>query len=105
MLDRLKSEVCQANLDLVKEGLVVETWGNVSGIDRERGLVVIKPSGVAYQGMMPEHMVVLELDSGKVVQGNLQPSSDTPTHLVLYRAFPAIGGVVHTHSLYATAWA
>jgi L-ribulose-5-phosphate 4-epimerase len=105
MLDRLKSEVCQANLDLVKEGLVVETWGNASAIDRERGLVVIKPSGVPYQDMLPEHMVVVELDSGKVLQGKLNPSSDTATHLVLYRAFPAIGGVVHTHSLYATAWA
>jgi L-ribulose-5-phosphate 4-epimerase len=105
MLDELKAQVCQANLDLVAEGLVVETWGNASGIDRERGLVVIKPSGVPYRGMKPEHMVVLDLQSGKVVQGNLKPSSDTPTHLVLYRAFGSIGGVVHTHSLYATAWA
>jgi L-ribulose-5-phosphate 4-epimerase len=89
----------------VAEGLVVETWGNASGIDRDRGLVVIKPSGVSYAGMKPKHMVVLSLDSGQVVEGNLQPSSDTPTHLVLYRAFPRIGGVVHTHSLFATAWA
>jgi L-ribulose-5-phosphate 4-epimerase len=105
MLEDLKLRVCQANLDLVAEGLVVETWGNASGIDREQGLVVIKPSGVAYVGMKPEHMVVVALDTGRVVESTLQPSSDTPTHLVLYRAFPQIGGVVHTHSLYATAWA
>jgi L-ribulose-5-phosphate 4-epimerase len=105
MLKKLKAEVCRANLSLVKEGLVIQTWGNVSGIDRGRGLVVIKPSGVAYAGMKPEHMVVVSLATGKVVEGHLQPSSDTPTHLVLYRAFPQIGGVVHTHSLYATAWA
>ena len=105
MLKELKAAVCKANLDLVKEGLVIQTWGNVSGIDRERGLMVIKPSGVPYDGMKPEHMVVVSLETGKVVEGNLRPSSDTPTHLVLYRAFKAIGGVVHTHSLYATAWA
>lgn len=105
MLDRLKREVCKANLDLVKAGLVVETWGNASGIDRQRGLVVIKPSGVAYDGLTPRHMVVVSLQSGKVVEGRLKPSSDTPTHLVLYRAFPRIGAVIHTHSLYATAWA
>ena len=105
MLEALKKEVCAANLRLVAEGLVVQTWGNVSGIDRKRGLVVIKPSGVAYDGMKPEHMVVVSLESGEVVEGNLKPSSDTPTHLVLYRAFPTIGGVVHTHSLHATAWA
>src|ERR1041385_4579203 len=105
MLEHLKSQVCKANLDLVTEGLVVETWGNASGIDRERGLVVIKPSGVAYAGMQPKKMVVVALETGKVVEGTLQPSSDTPTHLALYRAFPEIGGVVHTHSLYATAWA
>src|SRR6266850_5525454 len=105
MLEKLKAEVCQANLDLVAKGLVIETWGNASGVDRERGLVVIKPSGVPYDGMKPEHMVVVSLDDGKVVEGNLKPSSDTPTHLVLYRAFKTIGGVVHTHSLYATAWA
>jgi L-ribulose-5-phosphate 4-epimerase len=105
MLNDLKSAVCKANLDLVAEGLVVETWGNVSGIDRERGLVVIKPSGVPYAGMKPEHMVVVDLATGKVVAGKLNPSSDTATHLELYRAFPGIGGVVHTHSLYATAWA
>ena len=105
MLEKLKAQVCKANLDLVAKGLVIETWGNASGIDRERGLVVIKPSGVAYDGMKPKHMVVVSLADGKVVEGNLNTSSDTPTHLVLYRAFPKIGGVVHTHSLFATAWA
>ena len=105
MLEKLKAEVCEANLDLVTEGLVIQTWGNASGIDRERGLIVIKPSGVPYSGMKPKHMVVVSLADGKVVEGNLKPSSDTPTHLVLYRGFPKIGGVVHTHSLYATAWA
>jgi L-ribulose-5-phosphate 4-epimerase len=105
MLEKLKAEACRANLDLVRKGLVIETWGNASGIDRERGLVVIKPSGVPYDGMKPEHMVVVSLADGKVIDGNLKPSSDTPTHLVLYRAFPQIGGVVHTHSLFATAWA
>jgi L-ribulose-5-phosphate 4-epimerase len=105
MLDDLKAAVCQANLDLVHEGLVIQTFGNVSGIDRQSGHVVIKPSGVAYDGMKPEHMVVVSLETGKVVEGNLRPSSDTPTHLVLYRAFLAVGGIVHTHSLYATAWA
>ena len=104
MLENLKAQVCQANLDLVAKGLVIETWGNASGIDRERGLVVIKPSGVPYDGMLPKHMVVVSLADGKVVEGNLKPSSDTATHLVLYRAFPKIGGVVHTHSLFATAW-
>jgi L-ribulose-5-phosphate 4-epimerase len=105
MLERLKRDVCQANLDLVKAGLVIQTWGNASGIDRQRGLAVIKPSGVPYDGMMPRHMVVVSLQTGKVVEGRLKPSSDTATHLVLYRAFPGIGGIVHTHSLYATAWA
>lgn len=105
MLEKLKAEVCAANLDLVARGLVIETWGNASGIDRARGLVVIKPSGVAYSGMKPKHMIVVSLADGKVVEGNLKPSSDTPTHLVLYHAFKEIGGVVHTHSLYATAWA
>jgi L-ribulose-5-phosphate 4-epimerase len=105
MLTDLKKQVCRANLDLVKEGLVIQTWGNVSGVDRERDLMVIKPSGVPYDGMAPKHMVVVSLKTGKVVEGRLKPSSDTPTHLVLYRAFPKIGGVVHTHSLYATAWA
>jgi L-ribulose-5-phosphate 4-epimerase len=105
MLKELKAEVCRANLDLLAAGLVIQTFGNVSGIDRARGLVVIKPSGVPYDGMKPAHMVVVSLAAGKVVEGKLKPSSDTPTHLVLYRAFPQIGGVVHTHSLYATAWA
>lgn len=105
MLNQLKTQVCQANLDLVSKGLVIETWGNASGIDRERGLMVIKPSGVSYDGIKPKHMVVVSLKTGSVVTGNLKPSSDTDTHLVLYRAFPKIGGIVHTHSLYATAWA
>lgn len=104
MLEKLKDEVFRANLDLVKHGLVIFTWGNVSGIDRESGLVVIKPSGVSYETMTAADMVVVDLD-GKVVDGDLRPSSDTPTHLALYRAFPEIGGVVHTHSTYATAWA
>jgi L-ribulose-5-phosphate 4-epimerase len=105
MLEKLITEVCRANLDLVRKGLVIETWGNASGVDRARGLMVIKPSGVPYDGMMPKHMVVVSLATGKVVDGQLKPSSDTDTHLVLYRAFPKIGGVVHTHSLFATAWA
>ena len=105
MLEELKEKVYQANLDLVKQGLVIFTWGNVSGIDREKGLVVIKPSGVDYDTMKVSDMVVVDLESGEVVDGNLNPSSDTPTHLVLYKAFPNIQGVVHTHSTYATAWA
>ncbi|MGD0251831.1 MAG: L-ribulose-5-phosphate 4-epimerase [Verrucomicrobiota bacterium] len=105
MLEDLKRQVCEANLDLVKEGLVIQTWGNASGIDRGRGLVAIKPSGVPYASMKPQHMVVVSLETGKVVDGYLKPSSDTATHLVLYRAFPKIGGIVHTHSLHATAWA
>ncbi len=104
MLEELKEKVFKANLDLVKHGLVIFTWGNVSGIDRESGLVVIKPSGVSYETMKPSDMVVVDLD-GKVVEGELNPSSDTPTHVELYKAFPEIGGVVHTHSTYATAWA
>ena len=103
MLEALKETVFQANLDLVKHGLVIFTWGNVSAIDRESGLVVIKPSGVSYETMKAEDMVVVDLE-GKVVEGNLNPSSDTPTHVVLYKAFPEIGGVVHTHSTFATAW-
>ena len=105
MLEELKEKVFQANLDLVKHNLVIFTWGNVSAIDREKGLVVIKPSGVSYDTMKASDMVVVDLHSGKVVEGDLNPSSDTPTHLVLYRAFHEIGGVVHTHSTYATAWA
>jgi len=104
MLEQLKEEVFQANLDLVKYGLVIFTWGNVSGIDREKGLFVIKPSGVDYSVMKASDMVVVDLD-GNVVEGNLKPSSDMPTHLVLYKEFPEIGGVVHTHSTYSTAWA
>ena len=105
MLEELKETVCRANLDLVKHGLVIFTWGNVSGIDREKGLVVIKPSGVSYDDMKPSDMVVVDLATGKTVEGDLNPSSDTPTHLAIYRAFPEVGGVVHTHSTYATAWA
>lgn len=105
MLEELKEKVFKANLGLVKHGLVIFTWGNVSAIDREKGFVVIKPSGVSYDTMKAEDMVVVELETGKVVEGELNPSSDTPTHLVLYRAFKEIGGVVHTHSTYATAWA
>ncbi len=104
MLEELKKKVCEANLELVRHGLVIFTWGNVSGIDRESGLVVIKPSGVSYETMTPEDMVVVSLD-GRVVEGSLRPSSDTPTHLVLYKAFKEIGGVVHTHSTFATAYA
>jgi L-ribulose-5-phosphate 4-epimerase len=105
MLEKLKREVCDANLKLVAQGLVIQTWGNVSGIDRAGGRMVIKPSGVPYAEMKPEHMVVVALDSGKVIEGELNPSSDTPTHLALYRAFREIGGIVHTHSLHATVWA
>ena len=105
MLEELKEKVFKANLDLVKHNLVIFTWGNVSGIDREKGLVVIKPSGVSYDTMKVSDMVVVDLETGKTVEGDLNPSSDTPTHLELYRAFPEIGGVVHTHSTYATAWA
>lgn len=104
MLEELKEKVFQANLDLVKNGLVILTWGNVSAIDRESGLVVIKPSGVSYYDMKAEDMVVVDLD-GNLVEGNLRASSDTPTHLALYRRFKEIGSVVHTHSTYATAWA
>ena len=104
MLEQLKEEVFKANLDLVKHGLVIFTWGNASGIDREKGLFVIKPSGVDYDVMKPSDMVVVDL-KGNVVEGNLKPSSDMPTHLLLYQQFKEIGGVVHTHSTYATAWA
>ena len=105
MLKKLKAEVCQANLDLVAEGLVIQTWGNASAVDRASGVMVIKPSGVPYSELKPQHMVCVSLKTGKVVEGKLKPSSDTDTHLILYRAFPKIGGVVHTHSLFATAWA
>ena len=104
MLEKLKEQVFQANLDLVKYGLVIFTWGNVSGIDREKGLVVIKPSGVLYNKMKPKDMVVLNL-YGQVVEGELKPSSDAATHMVLYRQFENIGGVAHTHSEWATSWA
>jgi len=105
MLEELKRRVCEANLALVRAGLVMQTFGNASGIDRKSGNVVIKPSGVRYDDMSPKHMVVVSLSSGQAVEGALKPSSDTPTHLVLYRAFETIGGIAHTHSLYATAWA
>lgn len=104
MLEDLKEKVFKANLDLVKHDLVIFTWGNASAIDRDKGLVVIKPSGVDYDVMKASDMVVVDLD-GNVVEGNLKPSSDTPTHLELYKKFEGIGGVVHTHSTYATAWA
>lgn len=104
MVEELKEKVFKANIDLVKHGLVIFTWGNVSAIDREKGLVVIKPSGVSYDDMKASDMVVLDLE-GNRVEGTLKPSSDTPTHLVLYRSFPEIGGIVHTHSTFATSWA
>lgn len=104
MLEELKESVCKANLDLFHHGLVIFTWGNVSGIDRDRGLVVIKPSGVSYDQMNPGDMVVMDL-YGNRVEGDMKPSSDTPTHIFLYLQFPEIGGVVHTHSTWATSWA
>jgi len=103
LLDQLKEIVCKANAELPKCGLVTMTWGNVSGFDRETGYMVIKPSGVPYEKLEPEQMVVVGLD-GAVVEGDLRPSSDTPTHLALYRAFPNVGGIVHTHSPWATIW-
>ncbi len=104
MLEALKEEVFKANLSLVKHGLVLFTWGNVSGIDRNENLLVIKPSGVSYDDMQPNDMVVVDLN-GKVIEGKFKPSSDTLTHIELYKAFPEIGGIVHTHSTYAVAWA
>lgn len=104
MLKNLKQEVLEANLELPKKGLVTYTWGNVSGIDRETGFIVIKPSGVPYEELKLEHMVVLDLD-GNQIEGKLNPSSDTPTHLVIYRNFTDVGGVTHTHSRWATIWA
>ncbi len=104
MLEELKRQVCEANLELPRRGLVTYTWGNVSGIDRERGLVVIKPSGVDYQDLTPDMLVVLDLN-GNRIEGSLNPSSDTKTHLELYKAYPALGGVVHTHSTHAVAFA
>ena len=103
--DALKDAVCRANLDLVASGLVVLTWGNVSGADRAAGVMAIKPSGVAYDAMRAEDMVVVSLESGEVVEGTLRPSSDTPTHLHLYRTFGAVGGIAHTHSGSAVSWA
>lgn len=104
MLEQLKEQVLKANLALVKHNLIMFTWGNVSGIDRKTSLVVIKPSGISYEDMTADDMVVVDL-SGNVVEGKWKPSSDTPTHLVLYQAFPNVGGIVHTHSRWATAWA
>ena len=104
MLEALRAEVYEANLELVRRGLVLYTFGNASGLSREQGLVAIKPSGVPYEKMTPADMVMVDLD-GRVVEGSLRPSSDLATHLALYRAFPSIGGVVHTHSRHATAWA
>lgn len=104
MLEELKQSVYEANMELPRHGLVTFTWGNVSAIDRESGLFVIKPSGVEYEKLAPEDMVVVDLE-GNVVEGHYKPSSDTPTHLELYKAFPQIGGIVHTHSSYATSWA
>ena len=105
MLEKLKQRVCEANLELFRQGLVVQTFGNVSGVSEDREHVVIKPSGVDYEGMLPEDMVVVSLAKGEVVEGKLNPSSDTRTHLKLYHRFPGVGGVVHTHSFHATAWA
>lgn len=104
LLADLREQVLEANLDLVRRGLVLSTFGNASGVDRQEGLIVIKPSGVPYDAMKPEHLVVTDMQ-GKVIEGTLRPSSDLPTHAALYRAFPAIGGIAHTHSEYATAWA
>jgi len=104
MLEKLKEKVCKANLDLVDHGLVIHTWGNVSGRDFESGLIVIKPSGVSYDSMKADDMVVID-KSGKVIEGKFKPSTDAPTHLVLYNTYKELGGVVHTHSTYATSWA
>ena len=104
MLQRLRTEVCEANLELVRRGLVIYTFGNASGVSRAEGLIVIKPSGVPYESMRPEDMVITDLE-GRIVEGALRPSSDLATHAALYRAFPSIGGVAHTHSRHATAWA
>lgn len=104
MLEELKTKVFEANLELVNNGLVIHTWGNASGRDRESGLIVIKPSGVSYKSMKPGDMTVIDPE-GKIVEGRFKPSTDAPTHLWLYRSWPSIGGVVHTHSSYATAWA
>ncbi|MDD7429444.1 MAG: L-ribulose-5-phosphate 4-epimerase [Oscillospiraceae bacterium] len=105
MLEELKEAVCRANLMLPKYGLVTFTWGNVSGIDREKGIIVIKPSGVEYDDMRPDDMVLVDIESGKTVEGRYRPSSDTDTHLALYRAYPSMGGIVHTHSRMAASFA
>lgn len=105
MLDELKRRVYDQNVELQRRGLVIDTWGNASGVDRASGRIVIKPSGVPYESMRPSDMVVVCLRTGEVVDGAYKPSSDTPTHLEIYRAFASVGGVVHTHSLFATAWA
>lgn len=105
MLEELKEQVCKANLELPKHGLVTFTWGNVSGVDREKKLMVIKPSGVEYDGMTADDMVVVSLETGEKVEGKWKPSSDTATHVALYNAFPSIGGIVHTHSRWATSFA
>ncbi len=104
MLEQLKERVCQANLDLVEQGLVIQTWGNVSARDQETGLIVIKPSGINYRKMTPGDMVVVDQD-GSRIDGKHKPSTDAPSHVILYKAFPSIGGIVHTHSTYATSWA
>ena len=105
MLEKLKETVYQANMELPARGLITYTWGNASGIDRKSGMVVIKPSGVDYDRMTPEDMVVVDLKTGEVVEGKYKPSSDTPTHLEIYRAFLDVGGIVHTHSRWASCWA
>jgi len=104
MLEQLKQKVYQANINLVRHGLVIHTWGNVSGRDTDSGLIVIKPSGVSYKSMKPDDIVILD-SKGNIVEGDRKPSTDAPTHLLLYKAFSSIGGIVHTHSTYATAWA
>jgi len=104
MLEKLKNSVCKANLELVKSGLVIHTWGNVSGRDTESGLIVIKPSGLSYDIMTPRDMVVIDKE-GNVVEGKFKPSTDAPTHLILYKAYDSLGGIVHTHSSFATSWA
>jgi L-ribulose-5-phosphate 4-epimerase len=103
MLEKLKYDVCAANLDLVEKGLVIHTWGNVSGRDIKSGLIAIKPSGVSYETLTPEDMVLIDID-GNIVEGKLKPSTDAPTHLILYKNYKSLGGVVHTHSTYATSW-
>jgi L-ribulose-5-phosphate 4-epimerase len=104
MLEKLKNTIFKANLDLVEKGLVIHTWGNVSGRDKSSGLIVIKPSGLSYNSMNPDDMVVIDTE-GKVVEGKFKPSTDVPTHLILYKKFESLGGIVHTHSSYATSWA